>query len=368
MPALPRLASLLLTDDRQQRIRLAQSGLASLLMLCCIGCIHVGVLLGVVDPSPGLTAWTSISIAGFVMVGVMIRSGLSRRFADPSMTSFQMVYAIACAAFGYVVSGAAHSLAPMTLALVLMFGMFGMTTRQVLWVALYAASLFGTVMAGCTMRWPQVYVPGVEAVQYLVMLTMLAGIVLLTKRLHGMRDRLRDRSVALQEAVAKIERLATHDDLTGLVNRRHMQQLLEDERARGQRDHQPWCVGLIDVDHVQRFTDAQGHACGAVVRRARGPRAASLIRRTDSLGRWGGEEFVLLLPRTGLADALLSLERVREHFHDHPLQVGDITLRLSFSAGVTEHQHGESVAQTLERADQLAYRAKQQGRNRVAAG
>ena len=368
MSTFERLVRVVLTDDRQQRIRLAQAGLASLMMGICIGAMHMGAAFGVVRQGPILALWTIVSTVGFLGVGVLIRTGVTRRFADPSMTSFQMVYAIACAAFGYAIAGPAHVLAPMTLAVILMFGMFGMSTRQVLWVALYAATLFGSLMAWMSVHEPAVYVPGVEAVQFVVMLAMIAGTVILTKRLHGMRDRLRERSVALQAAVAQIERLATHDELTGLVNRRHMQHLLEDERARSQRDRHAWCVALIDVDHFKRINDAHGHAVGDEVLRALGHRAASLIRRTDSLGRWGGEEFVLLLPHTALAAARPSIERVREHFHEHPLEIGALSLTLSFSAGVTEHRFGESVAQTLERADQLAYQAKQRGRNNVVAG
>jgi diguanylate cyclase (GGDEF)-like protein len=368
MHLLNRLSRLLLTDDRQQRIRLAQAGLASLLMLYCVGCMQVGAALGIVERGWPLVAWTATSVIGFVAVGAVIRSGLTRRLADPSLTTFQMVYSIACAAWGYAIAGSAHAFTPMMVAVILMFGMFGMSTRQVVWVALYAASLFGAVMAWCSAHDPDRYPPRTDLLVFLVMLAVLAGVVILTMRLHRMRDRMKERSLALQEAVAQIERLATHDELTGLVNRRHMQQLLEEERARSQRDRHPWCVALIDIDHFKRINDAHGHACGDEVLRALGQRAAALIRRTDSLCRWGGEEFVLLLPGATLTTAQSSIDRVREHFHEHPLQVGAISLSLSFSAGVTEHRFGESVAQTLERADQLAYRAKQHGRNRVEPG
>jgi len=86
------------------------------------------------------------------------------------------------------------------------------------------------------------------------------------------------------------------------------------------------------------------------------------------LARWGGEEFVLLLPNTPIASATTSLERLREHFHAHPLVVHGMELPVSFSAGLTEHLRGETVAQTLERADKLCYQAKTLGRNRVERG
>jgi diguanylate cyclase (GGDEF)-like protein len=183
-----------------------------------------------------------------------------------------------------------------------------------------------------------------------------------------MRDRLRRQKVELEAALAHIHRLATHDDLTGLVNRRHMQELLENERMRLERSEQDWCVALIDLDHFKAVNDAHGHAIGDEVLRALSRHAHTLIRRTDVLARWGGEEFVLLLPNTPLGMAVTSLERLREHFHANPLVVQGIELPVSFSAGLTEHLRGETIAQTLERADKLCYRAKTLGRNRVERG
>ena len=130
-----------------------------------------------------------------------------------------------------------------------------------------------------------------------------------------MRDRLRRQKLELEAALAHIHRLATHDDLTGLVNRRHMQELLENERMRLERSEQDWCVALIDLDHFKSVNDAHGHAIGDEVLRALSRHAHTLIRRTDVLARWGGEEFVLLLPNTAMGMASTSLERLREHFH-----------------------------------------------------
>ena len=147
---------------------------------------------------------------------------------------------------------------------------------------------------------------------------MVAGVGVLTVRLHRMRDRLRRQKVELEAALAHIHRLATHDDLTGLVNRRHMQELLENERMRLERSEQDWCVALIDLDHFKSVNDAHGHAIGDEVLRALSRHAHALIRRTDVLARWGGEEFVLLLPNTPIGMATISLERLREHFHAQP--------------------------------------------------
>jgi diguanylate cyclase (GGDEF)-like protein len=353
-----------LTSNRRQRICLAQAFLALIMTSAGILTMYVGAARGIVDPRP-LGLWSAVSVAGFVVVGLAIRLGLTLRLADPSLTLAQMVHATACAAWAYTLAGSAHATVPLVLALILIFGMFGMTTRQVVWVAIYVTLVFGSAMGWSSCHDPAHYPPDSDELVFFMLFAVIVGIVILTARLHRIRDRARQQRRALEEALDKIQRLATHDELTGLYNRRHMQQRLEDERARSQRDRHPWCVALIDLDHFKRINDAYGHASGDEVLRTLAQRTAALIRKTDSLGRWGGEEFVLLLPVETLETAHCSIDRVRDHFHHHPIQLGDTTLSLSFSAGVTQHRPGETVAQTLERADRLMYRAKELGRNRV---
>jgi diguanylate cyclase (GGDEF)-like protein len=357
----------LLTTDRRQRFRLAQAWLACMLMFCCMLALHLAAAFDLIDRGP-LWWWSAASLAGMLAVVVVIRSGANRTLDDPAMTMPQMLYAILCAAWGYTFVNAAQGTVGIILAVILMFGMFGLTIRQIVWVGAYVLALFGAVMALMTQRDPVHYPFGVEVVNFSMLCIMVVGVGLLTVRLHRMRDRLRRQKVELEAALAHIHRLATHDDLTGLVNRRHMQELLENERMRLERSEQDWCVALIDLDHFKSVNDAHGHAIGDEVLRALSRHAHTLIRRTDVLARWGGEEFVLLLPNTSLGMATISVERLREHFHANPPVVQGIELPVSFSAGLTEHLRGETVAQTLERADKLCYQAKTLGRNRVERG
>jgi len=367
MAALGKLVDTLLTRERHQRLRLMQALFASLLMCLCVVALHIAALFGLVDDGP-IWWWSAASVAGLLAVVTLIRSGINKRFADPAMTMQQMLYATLCAAWGYSFAGVAHNVVGMILAVILMFGMFGLSSRQVVWLGFYTLAVFGVVMAFASQRNPDHYPPGEEIVYFMMLCIMVAGVAILTVQLHRMRDRLRRQKVELEAALAHIHRLATHDDLTGLVNRRHMQELLENERMRLERSEQDWCVALIDLDHFKSVNDAHGHAIGDEVLRALSRHAHTLIRRTDVLARWGGEEFVLLLPNTPIAMASNSLDRLREHFHAHPLVVQGIDLPVSFSAGLTEHVRGETVAQTLERADKLCYQAKTLGRNRVERG
>jgi diguanylate cyclase (GGDEF)-like protein len=367
MASLQAFNNALLTTDRRQRIRLAQSWLACLLLFCCVLSLHLAAAFDLIDRGP-LWWWSAASLAGMLLVIGVIRSGANRTLADPAMTMPQMLYAILCAAWAYSIAGQAHHIVGIILAVILMFGMFGLTTRQIIWVGIYVLVLFGMVVVLMVQRDPAHYAAGSETVYFVMLCIMVTGVGLLTVRLHRMRDRLRRQKLELEAALAHIHRLATHDELTGLVNRRHMQELLESERLRIARTEQDWCVALLDLDHFKAVNDAHGHAVGDEVLRALSRHAHTLIRRTDVLARWGGEEFVLLLPNTPIAMATVSLERLREHFHATPVVVHEIRLSLSFSAGLTEHRRGETVAQTLERADKLCYQAKTLGRNRVERG
>jgi len=223
-------------------------------------------------------------------------------------------------------------------------------------------------MATMARRDPLHYPPRLEVCYFAGLCAMVGGLALLTVRLQVLRERVRRQKTELEAALAHIQRLATHDELTGLVNRRRMQELLENERLRSRRSGQTWCLAVIDVDHFKRVNDEHGHAIGDAALRALSHHAQALVRKTDVLARWGGEEFVLLLPDTALQFGAVSLDRLRAHFHAAPLHVQGLELALSFSAGITQHQGGESVAQTLERADRLCYEAKANGRNRVQAG
>ena len=174
--------------------------------------------------------------------------------------------------------------------------------------------------------------------------------------------------LALQRAalIRPLAAAASTDGKTGLLNAGTW--LTEADRVLRAPHTRACGVLVLDLDHFKTVNDRHGHAVGDEVLRGLGRLACALVRRTDVLARWGGEEFVLLLPNTALAMAAVSLERLREHFHAAPLVVHGIPLQVSFSAGLTEHRRGESVAQTLERADKLCYQAKTLGRNRIERG
>lgn len=160
--------------------------------------------------------------------------------------------------------------------------------------------------------------------------------------------------------------LMQHDPLTGLYNRQHLQGRLEAERERAQAGGHRFCVALIDLDHFKHINDRHGHAMGDHVLITFARQAQAVLRETDTIGRWGGEEFLIMLPDTKPVDkAGIALRRLREGLRRIPVSEEAPQMRVTFSAGVAEWAQGESIDQLLDRADKALYEAKRQGRDRA---
>lgn len=162
---------------------------------------------------------------------------------------------------------------------------------------------------------------------------------------------------------------ATHDALTGLANRRSADARLVIEHARAQRDPRPLSVALVDLDHFKRVNDEWGHAAGDRVLAATAQALAATARTSDLPARFGGEEFLVVLPATDENEALVVAERMRAAVEAMRVELGATTIAVTASVGVSTLQRGESIERLIERADQALYRAKADGRNccRVAS-
>jgi diguanylate cyclase (GGDEF)-like protein len=298
----------------------------------------------------------------------LIRSGWSLRCRDPSLTIAQIAFAIGSGAWGYALAGAMRGATFPVLTLILMFGMFQLRPRAAYALSFFALGLFGLAMA-LMARWrPEVYVPEVELGHFLMLACMLPAVGMLTARLSHIRWRLKQQKRELEEALAQIRELATRDALTGLANRRQMQQLLEREARRCERTGARYALAMLDLDHFKQINDRHGHGAGDAALLAFAREATAGLRSLDVLARWGGEEFLLLLPDTETAPARAVLERLRARIAALRVPAGSSELQFSFSAGLTVSRPGERADETLARADQLLYEAKGAGRDRVLQG
>ncbi len=172
--------------------------------------------------------------------------------------------------------------------------------------------------------------------------------------------------VVVMRLVRKLQHLSQHDGLTGLLNRRAMEYLLDREAQRLQRFGQPYAVMLVDIDHFKRVNDQMGHAVGDAVLASVARTLNEQAREVDRVARFGGEEFCVLLPHTLREGALQAAERFREAVRRNPVSSGDELVSVTISVGVAAASDPtESLEELLHRADQAMYRAKAQGRDRV---
>jgi diguanylate cyclase (GGDEF)-like protein len=167
--------------------------------------------------------------------------------------------------------------------------------------------------------------------------------------------------------------MAITDELTGLRNRRYIGQRLGEELARSHRHGRPCACVLFDIDHFKRVNDAHGHAAGDAVLRGVAAAALGALRESDLLGRWGGEEFLAVLPETDLAGAGLIAERLRVALEAMRVEFEGRTFSATVSLGVVDALPGHDpdardAEQMVARADEVLYRAKSAGRNRVELG
>lgn len=167
---------------------------------------------------------------------------------------------------------------------------------------------------------------------------------------------------ALVETNRQLQQLSTHDRLTGLYNRLKLEQRLAEELVRARRHGSVFSLVLVDIDHFKRVNDQCGHAVGDLVLQCLGHLMLRDRRASDVVGRWGGEEFLLICPQTPAEGALMVAERLRAATQDAPMpEAGRVTL----SAGVAAWRPSDSIDSLLARADAALYAAKSGGRNRV---
>jgi diguanylate cyclase (GGDEF)-like protein len=173
-------------------------------------------------------------------------------------------------------------------------------------------------------------------------------------------------ALVVTRGVVELRRASRYDALTGLLNRRAAQEALEDELQRSRRLGEPFSVLMIDADHFKAINDVQGHAAGDRALQHLGTLLSAQMRDIDRVGRWGGEEFVVVLPGTPMAQAQEVAERLRERAQALPPRWQERPLPLTVSLGVSQWADAaDELSALMARADAALYRAKANGRNRV---
>ena len=327
--------------------------------------LNVGASLGLIDAQ----ACRWLTLTALITTGVfyaLMRSGLNQRFSDPALTEWQGSSVILFLAWGYLIGGPGRPLALLLLMVILLFSMFTNTPRQLFRACVISGLSFGAAMA--CVAWEtraELNAAAMQLVYACVLLLALSTVSLLIHQMNQLRRQAQVRQHELAEALDRIRELATHDELTGLINRRRMLELMHTEKHRTVRSGRSFCLAMIDIDHFKRVNDRLGHVAGdEVLGRVAGAIAAGL-RETDIVARWGGEEFMVMFTDTDEETAKRVLLRIQASLAQTCVTEADPSLRVTFSAGVGNHLRDETLTRTIDRADRALYAAKAAGRNLV---
>lgn len=186
------------------------------------------------------------------------------------------------------------------------------------------------------------------------------------KNAHNSLQVVETGSQQLHEELDRVRVLSLTDELTTLPNRRAFMRRLEDETGRVQRYGNPLTLVLLDLDKFKAINDTHGHGAGDAVMRAYAKSVLSIFRHHDLVGRYGGEEFAVLMPNTDQDGAQAALKKIQRRASEITVQHNGLTLDLpTFSAGLAIYKPGETPSSLIERADNALYKAKDNGRNRV---
>lgn len=190
---------------------------------------------------------------------------------------------------------------------------------------------------------------------------------ILEKKVEERTRDLENKNKILLEMKKKLELTARTDPLTGLLNRRALYEFIDHEVKRTKRSKKGFSIILADIDNFKHINDTYGHACGDRVLRKISRILKSTLRQTDKVGRWGGEEFLILLPETSLEGAVRVAEKLRMSIASENFRCsGKLTLRLTMTFGVAEFTpQTPSLRECLKNADEALYRGKSSGKNIV---
>ena len=335
----------------------------ALLYLAGILLLSAQVAWGYTSQRPA-TLLAGAAAGGTVCFYVLIRFSAALRLRPEVLAGLQSLFAIGCVMVGYAISGPVRAALLGMMVVVVAFCAFALRPRQTLQLSAAALAGMGSVMWWLQARAPLAYPPAVEAMHFGYLAASMLSTALLTSEMTKLRRRMKNKKQELQQSLDTIRTLATIDELTLLANRRHMNEVLRAEERR-QPPGLGSCVALLDLDFFKQVNDRHGHALGDAVLRAFAQAARGAVRSNDTLARWGGEEFLLLLPDAKAGDAQQVLQRMAELVRALRVEGLDAGRRISFSAGLAERRDGEPFTEAINRADKALYRAKASGRDRI---
>lgn len=294
------------------------------------------------------------------------KSEYNLKFDDPSLTGPQILLAtLILTQVTYTADGGRGVLLLLYLTSHI-FGVFKLNLRQFLVIDIITIIAYGVVILLLVNNRPEAIDLKLELLHWAALIIILPSFAGIGAYLNTLRSRLHDRNLRLNKALDRIQELADTDELTGLFNRRYVVEALRTEKERAEQIGGTFSIALMDLDLFKRINDTFGHLAGDSVLKQFSKLASGVLRTTDVLGRYGGEEFLIVMPNTDLQSANGVVERIRALAAMHEYKDLEIGLYVQVSIGVAECEPGQTIEVLLNTVDRALYCAKNTGRNRVA--
>ncbi len=330
---------------------LMAGGTALLACLAMLVCAFLDLL-----PWGVALAGTAGVVTLVALFALMFRTGINRRFRDPSLATEQTAAALLFLAYIMYYAGPAREALTLFYLVVMLFGALRLSAARLAVLSALALAAHGAMLHLTWLREQEFMDVEAAVTEFAVLMVALPWFAAMGGYVNRLRARLAESNAQLEGALERIGELAMRDELTGAFNRRFLMETLAREQARAARLGGRLSVCMLDVDHFKQVNDRLGHAAGDQVLKQVAAVATRCLRGADVFGRFGGEEFLAVLPETDRPGALLVAERIRAAVQ---AETG-VTVTL----GVAERA-GEDVAALLAKADHALYRGKAAGRNRV---
>jgi diguanylate cyclase (GGDEF)-like protein len=347
-------------DEFKQQLRLRRFLQASIFSALYLLVLTIFYTQDKVDRE---TLFAACAIVAAVIFGFLtvFRLGLNLRFSDPSLTIFQLLAAVFTMLF--VIYRAPDTRLAFTafFFVAFMFGMLRCSSTKLAVLGLVSLAALAMVIWRRHSDNHDGEMLRLDMLQLVVIAITFPWFVFIGGRVKQLQRDLLEVNIKLGD----IEEKARHDDLTGVYNRRALMVAMEESKQWANASGEPLSICVIDLDLFKRYNDEFDHLSGDRVLQTFAQAVRDGLRSTDVFGRYGGDEFVQILPHTALAGAMLDAERLRNRIKTLEIPFARSMGPLTVSVGVAQYRPGETIVQTFARADGALYKAKQLGRNRV---
>jgi diguanylate cyclase (GGDEF)-like protein len=356
--------SLIPSEDSQQAVRIGRNLMVAGSSLLVILLMYFYYWQGFLPKRAFVLASCAILLL-ILFFYILFRSGANKKFQDPSLTVPQMLSAIVVTTYIIYQANDARGGFLLVYTMVFVFGLFRLTAREMLIIAAFVLSAYAFAISLLAVNKPHAVDAQEEMVNWLVLAVVLLWFAPIGGYIRNLRDRVRESNAELRAALTKIQDLVVHDELTGVHNRRYLTDILRKEKSRADRSGNTFCVAILDIDSFKNINDTFGHSVGDKVLKEFATVVENAVRISDYFGRFGGEEFLLLLTQTTVQTVPVFAERIRSLVEIHNWPGIPQELKITVSTGIAEYHLQEDVEDTLRRADAALYGAKHAGRNRV---